>query len=302
LGRALLDTIPEGYQVQATWYHNYVGAQVGHQLNVTDKNQIRYVFDMVQPELVIHCAANGSVDFAERNYLDASLVNLEGTGNILWVSKDYGAKVVYISTNAVFDGENSPYSEKNECHPINRYGSIKKQAEKKVRQYQFQWQIIRPFLLYGWPWPGGRANWVTLILDKLGKGESLKLVNDVVWQPTYAIDCAKAIWQLSKEAQGIYHVASEERATLYDFGLKVAEGWSLEAELLQPVSSSEFAGMAPRPRDTTYNLDKVKGLGIELDGIEAGLKRMKKATSSKEWEPQYSLVTKTIKKILEVET
>jgi len=290
LGRALLDTIPPDYQVHATWYHNYVGAQVAHQLNVTDKSQIRYVFDMVQPELVIHCAANGSVDFAEKNYSDARLVNVQGTENILWAARDYHARVVYISTNAVFDGDHPPYDESSSCRPINVYGSIKRQAEEKVMAYRSDWQIIRPFLLYGWPWPGGRANWVTLVLDKLGKGEPLKLVNDVVWQPTYAVDCANAIWKLSKEAQGIYHVASEERATLYDFGLKVAKVWELDDSLLKPVSSDEFKGMAPRPKDTTYSLDKVKGLGIELDGIEVGLVKMQDAG--------YREVAKEILKVL----
>lgn len=280
MGRGLLNTIPEGYQVEATWYTNYIPGQ--HQLNITDKSQVRYLFDRVKPELVIHCAANGSVDFAEKNYSDAALVNVQGTENILWAARDYYAKVIYISTNAVFDGTNPPYSEESKCQPINRYGSIKRQAEELVMAYRGQWQIIRPFLLYGWPWPGGRPNWATLVIDKLSKGESLKLVNDVVWQPTYAQDCASAIWKLSTEAQGIYHVASPERTTLYDFGLKVAKAWELDEALLQPVNSSHFAMMAPRPRDTTYNLDKIKALGIELDNIEKGLIRMKRANRIRE--------------------
>lgn len=277
LGRALLGTIPEGYQVEATWYTKYVSPAVGHQLNITDKSQVRYIFDRIQPELVIHCAANGSVDYAEKNYSEAALVNVEGTENILRAARDYYAKVIYISTNAVFNGNHPPYDESNPCHPINRYGSIKRQAEEKVMGYRSQWQIIRPFLLYGWPWPGGRPNWATLVIDKLTKGETLKLVNDVVWQPTYVEDCAKAIWQLTTEGQGIYHIASEERTTLYEFGLKVAKVWGLDETPLEPVDSSHFATMAPRPRDTTYNLDKIKALGIKLDGIEAGLERMKQA-------------------------
>jgi dTDP-4-dehydrorhamnose reductase len=281
LGRALLFTKPANVEVEATWYTNYVGPQAGHQLNITDKSQVRYLFDRVQPELVIHCAANGSVDFAEKNYSTAALVNVDGTENILLAARDYYAKIIYISTNAVFDGENSPYSEASECHPINAYGSIKRQAELKVIQYRSDWQIIRPFLLYGWPWPGGRPNWATLVLDKLSKGESLKLVRDVIWQPTYAQDCARAIWQLSIEAPGgVYHVASDERVTLYEFGQKVAKVWGLDAGLLRPVGSEEFTGMAPRPRDTTYNLDKIKGLGVELDGIEAGLEQMKAAAAA----------------------
>ncbi len=275
LGRALLDTAPIKADIQATWYTNYVGLQAGHQLNITDKSQMRYLFDRVQPELVIHCAANGSVDFAENNYSTARLVNVEGTENILKVARDYHAKVIYISTNAVFDGNHPPYDEESGCHPINAYGSIKLQAEQAVKQYRGDWQIIRPFLLYGYPWPGGRPNWATLVIDKLSKGEPLKLVNDVIWQPTYAQDCAAAIWKLATEGQGIYHVASWESTNLFEFGLEVAEIWKLDRNLLQPVPSSEFATMAPRPKDTTYNLEKIAALGIKLDGIREGLQKMK---------------------------
>lgn len=276
LGHALLSTKSTKIEAESTWYTNHIPNQ--HQLNITDKSQVRYLFDKVKPNLVIHCAANGSVDFAEKNYSIAAQVNIEGTENILWAARDYHAKVVYISTNAVFDGLNPPYSEDDKCQPVNRYGSIKRQAEERVMQRRGEWQIIRPFLLYGWPWPNGnRGNWATIIIDKLSKGEQLKLVNDVVWQPTYVVDCALAIWQLSTQKGGIYHVASDERATLYDFGLKVAKVWGLDSSLLAPVDSSEFATMAPRPKDTTYDLGKIKALGIELDGIEAGLQRMKES-------------------------
>lgn len=276
LGKYLLSTQPEGVEVESTWYSNYVGSLAGHQLNLTDKSQVRYLFDLVQPQLVIHCAANGSVDYAERNYADAKSINVDGTENILQAAQSYRAKVVYISSNAVFDGDHPPYSEDSDCYPINAYGSVKKWAEERVVKYKYDWQIFRPYLLYGWPWPNGRANWVTTVIDKLGKDEAMKLVNDVTWMPTYAKDCAEAIWELSTKENGIYHVASSERATLYEFGLKVAKVFQLDEKLLEPVDSNLFSTMAPRPKDTTYNLDKINRLGIELGSIEYGLERMKR--------------------------
>ncbi|MGH7274767.1 MAG: SDR family oxidoreductase, partial [Nitrospiria bacterium] len=217
----------------------------------------------------------GSVDFAEKNYAEAYMVNCAGTENILWAAKDYRSRVVYISTNAVFDGYNGPYSEVNECHPVNAYGSIKRQAEVKVMAYD-DWVIIRPFLLYGWPWPGGRQNWVTTIINRLSGGQSMKLVNDVIWQPTYIVDCARTIWQVINSRCEIYHVAADERVNLYEFGLKVAKVFGLDATLLEPVRSDSFPGMATRPPDTSYKLDKITSLGIKLADIGTGLRRMKR--------------------------
>ncbi len=276
LGKYLLLTAPSNADIQATWYTNYVSPM--HQMDVTNKSQVRYVFDKVQPELVIHCAANGSVDYAERNYQEVQAVNVGGTENILKVARDYEAKVVYISTNAVFEGINPPYSEDSPRQPVNAYGSIKLRAEQAVMGSK-SWVIIRPFMLYGWPWPNGRQNWATIVSSKLANGEGLKIVSDCIWQPTYAKDCAEAIWQLSEMDKEVYNVAAPERVSLYDFALKVVEVWKLNAGLLEPVGSDYFPTIARRPKDTSYDLKKLDTTGLKLNGVEAGLKQMKAEAS-----------------------
>lgn len=280
LGKALIEVAPPGYIIDSTWYTNHVPGLSMYQMNICDKSQVRYVFDRVRPEIVIHCAANGSVDFAEQNYAQAYEVNALGTANILWAAEDYRAKVVYISTNAVYDGTNPPYCEDSELYPVNAYGSIKKQAEEKVRAYKWNWLIFRPFLLYGWPWPGGRPNWATLVINKLSQGQGVKLVNDIYWQPTYVTYCAEVIWKLINESHETYQVASAERCTLYEFGLKVAEVFGLDQSLIEPVGSDYFPAIAPRPKDTAYDLSKLAGVGIEIPGNEAGLKRMERCQKS----------------------
>ncbi|MHC4618396.1 MAG: SDR family oxidoreductase [Planctomycetota bacterium] len=277
LGKSLVETAPPEHEIETTWYTNYTDIGLPtHQLNVGDPSQASYVFSGVRPEVVIHCAANGSVDYAEQNYQMAHMTNVGGTANIMKSARDHGAKVIYISSNAVFDGREPPYEENNPRRPVNAYGSIKKQAEDTVRA-GLHWVIVRPFLLYGWPYPGGRQNWATIIADRLSQGKPLKLVNDVVWMPTYALDCAAAVWQLIDSDNEIYHVAGEDRITLYDFGLKVAEVFGLDAGLLEPVESDYFKAMARRPKDTTYLLSKINGLGIKLNGVGEGLKLMKAA-------------------------
>lgn len=274
LGKSLIETAPPEHEISATWFTNYNDTDLPiYRLNITDKAQVFYVFSKAQPEIVIHCAASGSVDYAEGNYQIAHLTNVGGTENIMRAAKDCGAKVVHISSNAVFGGRGPPYWEESPRRPVNAYGSIKKQAEDIVR-LGLHWVIIRPFLLYGWPYPGGRQNWATIIADKLSQGKSMKLVNDVVWQPTYALDCAAAIWQLIEHDKEIYNVASVTGFTLYDFGIRVAEAFGLDAGLLESVGSDYFKNMARRPENTTYILSKIRKLGIELNDVPDGLKLM----------------------------
>jgi len=239
---------------------------------------VSYTFDRIKPDVIIHCAAVGSVDYTERHFVETHAVNVLGTRNIVEAANDYKALFVHISTNAVFAGDKAPYKESDECHPVNAYGKIKLEAELMVMQTANKWLVIRPFLLYGYPWPGGRPNWLVTILQNLALGKATRLVDDTYWQPTFAADCAEAIWRLiqSGKVNEIYHVASDERMTLFDFGLKIAGHYNQNQELIQPMASSELpAGLAKRPVDTTYCLDKLHGLGIRCLSVEEGLKILK---------------------------
>ena len=274
LGKALTESRPDNIILDSTWYTNYIPGM--HQMNVCDKSQVAYVFERAKPDVVIHCAAVGSVDYTESHYAETRQVNVLGTENVLKASQDAKAIFVYISTNAVFSGSNPSYEEDNIRNPVNAYGSIKKQAENIVMDSR-NWLIIRPFLLYGYPYPGGRGNWFTAILDKLGKGERVQLVDDTYWQPSLALDVAQAIWRLVQPdiAIGIYHVASDDRMSLYQFGLKIATEWGYDIGLVEPISSDKLNLKAIRPVDTTFKLDKIHELGIKLRGVEEGLKALK---------------------------
>ena len=271
LAKYLYQTKPDDIELSSTWYTNHTD-NAGYHLDIGNKSQVAYVFNRCNPDVIIHCAALGNVDFAENNYQQAKHVIVDGTENILkWAG---GAKVIYISSNAVYNGTGSPYHEKSYQHPVNNYGLLKKQAERLVLDYQTEWLIIRPFLLYGWPNAVNRSNWASMIVNKLKAGETLKLVDDVVWQPTYAYDCASAIWEVMPYSYESYNIASADMLTLYEFGLKIAEIFELDSSLLEPVDSSYFKTIAARPKDTSYDLSKINGMGIKFD-LEDGLERFK---------------------------
>ena len=247
-------------------------------LDIRDRDMVFDLFEIIKPNVVIHCASVGSVDWTEDHYHEVRKVNISGLDNIIDACNGYKSKLVYISTNAVFSGDNPPYNEQSPLEPVNSYGIIKKDAESLVQREANKWLIFRPFMLYGWPYPGGRTNWAKSIIEALSVKENykvIKLVDDTIWQPTYAPDCAKAIWRLLHEEGQIYNVAAPERSTLYEFGLKVCDAFGLEKNWLKPVASDCFQSIAKRPVDTSYDLKKLSELGIMLSDIKTGLKRMK---------------------------
>jgi dTDP-4-dehydrorhamnose reductase len=202
-------------------------------------------------------------------------INFDGTKNVVDAAYLYGAKVVYISTNAVFSGDSPPYDETSAMRPVNNYGLIKMRAEMYTATMAKKWLVIRPFLLYGWPNTGGRNNWVNAIVESLKRENNFSLVDDVIWQPTYALDCAETIWKLLDHDNEIFNVASPESATLYEFGLHICDAFELDKNLLKAVSSAAFEGMAARPKNTTYDLLKLSQAGVMLPDIKTGLEKMK---------------------------
>lgn len=275
LGKALTESCPDNIDLNSTWFTRYIPACT-YLMDVRNASQVAYVFEQAKPDVVIHCAAVGSVDYTESHFTETRNVNVLGTENVLKAAQDAKALFVYISTNAVFDGSAPPYDEARDRQPVNRYGSIKREAENIVMASR-DWLIIRPFMLYGYPYPGGRGNWFTAILSLLSGGETARLVDDTYWQPSLAWDVAQAIWRLIElgKRDEVYHVAGDERLTLFWFGMMIARLWGYSSDLIVPISSSSLKGIAPRPRDTTFKLDKIHELGIQLRSVEEGLKVLK---------------------------
>jgi dTDP-4-dehydrorhamnose reductase len=257
---------------------------------MTDSAHVRYVnCDVRDPgfrqkvipegdlDCVIHTAGIANVDYCETHYNEAFDSNINGTQKMIDLCKATGAKLVYISTNAVFNGKNAPYDEEAPPDPINKYGQIKLACEKLVRDQFAEPVVVRPILMYGWNLPFERANTVTWLIDKLSKKEKVKLVNDVFENPLYSVNAAHAIWEIiQKDLSGTFHLAGGEICHRYDFGLAVAEVFGLEPGLLEPVPNDYFTSIAPRPRNTSFITKKMeRTIGVKPMTLREGLKDMK---------------------------
>ena len=245
--------------------------------DVTDRKQMQSVFEWAKPDVVIHTAAIGSVDFAEKNREEARKVNVCGTEVVAALCQIFKSRLIYISSNAVFDGRAPFYSETVPVNPINYYGELKVEAENIVRESGISWAIVRPILMYGWPYNGERDNPVVWWVRSLENGKPIKVVDNVFNKPLPAWSCAEVVWEIIRQNRtGIYHAAGRDHLSLYQFALQVAEVFDLDARLITTVPDSYFPEIAPRPRDTSFDTSKMESeLGVKTVSVKDGLVRMK---------------------------
>lgn len=229
------------------------------ELDITHRVKVRDVFSTYMPSIVIHTAAWTDVDGCERNPRKAFLVNEGGTENIAMACKKINARLVYISTDFVFDGKKRlPYTEEDMPGPINVYGNSKLRGEDKVREYLRDYFIVRSSWLFG----PGRHNFVTKILSLSKKGEKLKIVEDQIGTPTYTRDLAYAILRLIDGFPGgIYHVANRGCASRYEWAKAILEYMRIEDIEIIPIRHRDFSEVAPRPRFSALESIRVR-LGL----------------------------------------
>ena len=242
-------------------------------LDVTDAQATVNLFRDLKPQVVFHAAGHASVDFCQRHPDDAHKSNVLGTANVISACKTIGARLIYISTNAVFDGRSAPYAENAEPNPINVYGKLKLECEQLVAQSEMDYAIVRLIFMYGWQPPGARTNPLAWIVENLRQGKQLHLVNDVFENPLWSDSGADGLWAVAHHGtSGIYHLAGRDVVNRFDLAIVIARTFGLDEQLIQPVESDFFPDIAPRPRNTSFvTLRAQRELGWQPVGLADGL-------------------------------
>jgi len=282
LGHYLIKTAPTNYNICCTFFPPEKKGSILYNcgiyyLDITDRDEVLNVIGDIKPDCVIHTASIAKVDYVEKNKEEARKTNLGGTMNIIEACQEINAKLIYISSNAVFDGKNPPYSEEDPVNPLNYYGKLKVEEEKFVKSSELKYAIIRPILMYGWNLKIERENPVTWLIDLLKAGKEVKIVDDILCNPLFVKDCADVIWKtVALNKKGTFHVGGEDELSRYEFACITAEIFGLDQKLITPVKNSFFAAISPRPKNTTYCIDKIKReLGVFPMGAREGLEAMK---------------------------
>lgn len=239
-------------------------------LDLTDETAVKTYLQDKNYEYIINCAAYTAVDRAESDEENARKVN---TLAPLYLAK-YGKRLVHISTDYVFDGNNcKPYNEDNKTHPLSVYGKTKQEGELNVLENADTAIIIRTAWLYS---PHG-SNFVKTMRKLGAERESLNVVFDQIGSPTNAYDLAGAIVaalpQIKDSEKEIYHFTNEGVCSWYDFAKEIMEQSKLSCEV-QPIESKDYPTPAHRPHYSVLNKGKIKKrFNIEIPHWKEGLKR-----------------------------
>jgi len=212
-------------------------------LDITNGTAVMDYFREVQPEVVIHCAAYTNVDGAEVDLDGAFRVNVVGAQNIAAGCLETGARMVYVSTDYVFDGQKSEaYRESDPINPQSVYGHTKYQGEEIVRQILGRHYIVRTAWLYG-----DGNNFVRTMLKLAETKDTLRVVHDQVGTPTSTVDLARVIFKLlASYAYGTYHATCQGQCSWYEFACEIFRSVGKDIKVI-PVTTAEFPRPAKRP-------------------------------------------------------
>lgn len=231
------------------------------EMDITDPIAVETVITAANPDAVIHCAAFTAVDVAEDNIEVCRKVNAYGTKNIAKVCKILGSKMIYISTDYVFNGTGTrPWEPDDEREPLNVYGITKYEGELAVQENLEKYFIVR----IAWVFGINSKNFVKTMLN-LGKTrDSLTVVDDQIGSPTYTYDLARLLVDMVEtELYGIYHATNEGLCSWYEFACEIFKQSGMTNVKVTPVDSRAYPVKARRPLNSRMNKDKLTENGFE---------------------------------------
>lgn len=262
-----------------------------HQLDKTNKSETLALLKRIKPGIVIDTAALHNVNYCETHNDEAWRVNVEGTRNVADACKEVDAKMIFISTDYVFDGKKGFYSEEDVPKPLHYYAKTKLEGEKVVKEAGVNYAIARPSIIYGWSpselaglrsSSGKSMNFVIWTINKLKKGEEVNIVTDQYNSPTFADNLAEVLLVLSKsEKQGVYHTAGKTCLNRFDFAKEIADVFELDKSLIKPVTSDVFKQIAERPKKCCLDVSKAeRELKVRFLTVEEGLMKIREQMES----------------------
>ncbi len=266
--------------------YSFISLSRSSGVDITDSVSLASIKNYTGADFILHLAAKADVDGCEEDKSlgeggEAWKINVEGARNVAQICKETGKKLIYISTDFVFDGEKNEgekYDEDDVPNPINWYGRTKYEGEKAVEQSGSDYLILR----LAYPYRASsdiKKDFFRTILESLKNRTEVKAVTDHKFSPTFIDDIAFAIDALikNKDAAGIYHVVGSDALTPYNASLKIAQVFGLDQNLIRETTREEFfVNRAPRPFNLALENVKIGKLGARMRGFEEGLREVKK--------------------------
>ena len=245
-----------------------------HQLNLLDKDRVAELFEMIQPNALIHTAAMANIDVCENNKEQAWNVNVGITETLAYLCKKYGTKMIVCSTDSVFDGQKGFYTERDSPHAVNFYAETKVAAEHIVLETSPNNLVARLSLVMGLPVMGKGNSFLADTIEKLTKGESVKFPKNEIRTPIDVVTLGSALVELAGISYGgIVHLSGNTRINRYEMAIEIAKMLGFDPALIDSTDSNALKGRAPRPNDASMVNNLAKSLlETPFCSLEEGLK------------------------------
>jgi len=260
--------------------HEFENLSISTGVDITDRDVILEKIKTSDAQIVLHLAAKTNVDGCEKDKAlgedgEAWKINVGGTKNIADACSQTNKKLIYISTDFVFDGTKEVYSEEDIPNPINWYAKTKYEGEKVVQASKIPWIIVR--IAYPYRAVFERLDFARAILRRLQEGFPIAAIKNHIFTPTYIDDIASAFDMLiSKNSQGVFHVVGNQSLTPYDAALLVAKTFDFDQNLISKTTREEFfKDRARRPFQLRLKNDKITKLSVRMRTFEQGLREIK---------------------------
>jgi len=254
-------------------------------VDITNAESIDTAIAQSDASIVLHLAAKADVDGCEKDKSfgkdgQAWQINVEGTRNVARACEKHGKKMVYVSTDFVFDGQYDVYSEDDVPHPINWYAQTKYEGEKIVQQMKTSWIITR--IAYPYRTSFLKNDFVRAIKGRLANNEGVTMVTDHIMTPTFVDDIAYGMQTLfEKNSTGIYHLVGSQFISPFNSALTIAALYGFDKALIEQTTRSVFfEGRAQRPFRLALKNDKICMLGVVMKTFDDGLKKIQQETNN----------------------
>ncbi len=249
-------------------------------VDISNKASVEKTISKFDGDWVLHLAAKADVDGCETDRQEGELgeawrVNVEATKNIAELCRQHNKKIIYISTDFVFDGTKSvgeSYTEEDIPNPLNWYGETKFQGENAIKNSGASYLILRIAYPYGVS-SADKKDFVRIIGGRLKEGKEIRGVSDHIICPTFIDDIAQGIRVgMAKNASGLYHMVGQTPLSPYDIALILAKKVGAPLSLVSKTTRDEyFKNKAARPLNLYLNNGKIKTLQVPLKTFEEGL-------------------------------
>ena len=273
VGNTIIDYAKDDYELFATEHNipinNPKVSSVKLDLLDGGKKIIDYI-KKIKPSAVIHTVAFPNVDFCELNPKLTDSLHVKITEEISEICSTVNSKLIYFSTDAVFDGNKSgKYVELDTPNPISYYGKTKLEAEKIILQNSNN-LILRTTVIYGWHTRSRFTNWV---LDSLKNKKTVTAFTDQYNTPTLVNDLAQSIFPIiEKDISGLFHASGKTCLNRFEFAKKLATTFNLDENLIIPTKSSEINQIAPRPKIGCLDSSKFEDkIDMKFNEIDSGI-------------------------------